>query len=269
MNIKLTKWRMPDLMTQPGEFGSWNDRVNKLIVHCLNHDNDIESQKLFRFLYGAYPYVATMYDKAVIKKEEQRQRSITNSKKWSTNNYNFVLDSKSLTRNNSLPEIMANNRLYFYTYSREVLGDQADESEYMCNRSNRKVDSVHITDGGYTFPKLDGKYIRCRVDINGPQKQRDMFTCFLLKGDDGLPVATIKDVIEFYNDKVSSFYHTKINNLQSVKNIHMNGNHWFKDIGNYKFTDTTTVVSQGCRWTSPFKDRININFIMDEAEIGH
>lgn len=269
MNIKLTKWRMPDLKSHPGEFGAWNDRVNKLIVHCLNHDNDIESQKLFRFLHGAYPYVATMYEKAVIEKEEQRQLSITHSKKWSTNTYNFVLDSKSLTRNNSLPEIMADNRYYYYLYSREILGDQSDESEHMRSKSGRKINPTHITDGGYTFPKLDGKYIRCRVDINGPQKERDVFNCFLLKGDDGLPVATIKDVIEFYNDKVSPSYHAKINNLGSVKNVHMNGSRWFKDIGDYKFTDITTVTSQGYRWSSVFKDRININFIMDEAKIDN
>ena len=256
MNIRLSKWKQPDLRSNPGAYGDWNDRVDHLVKHCLYHSKDKHSQRLFRLLYAAYPIVASKYDEGVLAKERKRQSNISKNLSGEKFNYQFVSDSANLGM--ELPKITTPDMYCYHKHANDLLGTKCiQDAPFFRHAYPNSILSNH------SVAPLAQFYKNCNVAIVVGDRREFGFLCCLLKDEDGLPVVEVEDVVKFYLDFVVPSRGT-VYDLSTTKRIGVNGDKWFKDIQNYDFVDTSPVEiidGKATKMRNLF-DRINLIFYL-------
>ena len=250
MNFRKSKWQRPSYTKECGPYGAWNDRVDKLIQHCLTHSNDLHSQKIFRLLYIAYIEVEEKYKKAVKDRELQRQRQIAKSlsgapyKEWG-----FVGAFKDLGI--ELPEIIGHSRYVTHCQVNKVLDTKPKDEEHYKEVMGRRQPWWAEFDPGFIRHSLSSTdYIRCNVSFYAKEKicNRDVF--YLLKSD--TPDMLKPSLTDLVNHCKEYSYPSYTDERYKGKSVSVSGYWYLSDEEEWNVARSESPY--------PWTDRIQVNF---------
>lgn len=248
--IRKSKWARPSYNEDCGPYGAWNDRVDKLIEHCLTHTKDLHSQKIFRLLCIAYPEVNSKYEKSVMEREKKRQLKISSDLNGGSNLdvWGYIKALKDFGF--FLPNIISNLDYATHHKMNEIFGTDPMNIELYMHPTY--MNKYTLMNPGFIRNGIKSSdYVTCDVRFYKSGSKQDRVTFHLLK-EDGKIKPTIKDILSYYQ-----FYRrgtTKVK-IDVIKLIEISGEISFKD--EHEFD---TQHNDNKRY--PWKDRCSISFIL-------